>query len=49
MGNDFRDLWITFWQSCKETPGGMLLPFKAFWNAAIHNPVLANTKHPDDF
>lgn len=45
-----RELWTTFWEACKETPRGMAAPFVAFWNAAIHNPVLErshqeNNKH----
>ena len=36
----FDDLWNVFWQACKETPRGMLLPFRAFWQVATHNPVL---------
>lgn len=40
MKQVFDDLWNVFWQACKETPRGMLLPSKAFWQVATHNPVL---------
>jgi hypothetical protein len=40
MKTAFAELWRTFWQACKETPAGMLMPFKAFWDAATHNPIL---------
>ncbi len=40
MKHVLAELWHVFWQACKETPRGMLLPFKAFWQVATHNPVL---------
>lgn len=35
-----KELWIVFWNACKETPKGMFMPFVAFWHTATHNPVL---------
>ena len=44
MRDDLLELWRVFWEACKETPRGMFAPFLAFWQTAIHNPVL----HPED-
>lgn len=35
-----KELWTVFWDSCKETPKGMFMPFVAFWITATRNPVL---------
>lgn len=40
-----KDLMKVFWDACKETPKGMLAPFKAFWKVATHNPVLDRSEY----
>lgn len=41
--NTPKDLWIVFWNACKETPRGMFAPFLAFWECAVNNPVLSKS------
>ena len=38
-----KEIWTVFWESCKETPRGMLMPFVSFWRTATRNPVLESS------
>lgn len=42
-----KEIWMIFWNACKETPRGMFLPFVAFWHTAIHNPVLEKSSEDE--
>lgn len=44
MRATLKELLGTFVQACKETPAGMLAPFRSFADTALNNPVL-NEKH----
>lgn len=31
------ELWLVFWNACKETPKGMVMPYVAFYRCAKQN------------
>lgn len=41
-----KELWIVFWEACKETPRGMVSPYIYLWRRVTGNSQQKSVKHP---